>query len=92
MQPVEPYPEALIAALPAGVPGPCPRHTPRAALAPSFVAALQRLEPRDRAVLLLCDVLGYPPAEAASMLGGGLAATTAALARARKRLDAALRR
>ena len=87
---VEPYPEALIASLRADVPGRFARHTPRAALAPAFVAALQRLEPRDRAVLLLCDVLGYPPAEAASMLGGGVPATAAALARARLAFDAVL--
>src|SRR3954469_19672771 len=66
---LEPYPEALLERLFERTPEPLARHDPREAIRLAFVAALQRLPPRERAVLALCDVAGFEPDEAAAMLG-----------------------
>jgi RNA polymerase sigma-70 factor (ECF subfamily) len=53
----------------------------------AFVAAIQQLPPRQRAALMLCDVLGWASAEAASLLGGSIASINSALQRARETLS-----
>ena len=84
---VEPIPDA--AALPASDEySPEERAILKESIRLAFVAALQYLPPRQRAVLLLTQVLGWSAAEAAESLDMSAAAVNSALQRARATLDA----
>lgn len=84
---LEPYPDALLAGIADATPGPDARYETRETIELAFVAALQALPPRQRAALLLRDVLGFHAAEVADMLGGSEDSVKSALKRARSTIE-----
>lgn len=85
---LEPYPDRLLEGIADGAPGPEARYEAKEAVALAFVSGLQHLAPRQRAVLVLRDVLGFPASEVADMLAVSQASVSSALQRARSTLEA----
>jgi RNA polymerase sigma-70 factor (ECF subfamily) len=83
---LEPYPDRLIDGLTDPAPGPDARYETKEAVSLAFVTALQLLPARQRAVLILRDVLGYHAVEVARMLDSSEESVTSALKRARATL------
>src|SRR2546430_12586400 len=72
---LQPYPDRLLEGL-----------VVREAVELAFIPAIQLLPPKQRAVLILRDVLGWSAKEAAEALDDSVAAVTSALQRARMSL------
>jgi RNA polymerase sigma-70 factor (ECF subfamily) len=84
---LEPYPDALLEGVPDTTPGPDARYETKETVTLAFLTTLQRLPPRQRAVLVLRDVLGFHSAEVASMLDQSEVSVNSALQRARATLE-----
>ena len=84
---LEPYPDALLEGLADRAPGPDARYEARESISLAFITALQLLPPRQRAALILRDVLGFHASEAARMLDTTEESVTSALKRARATLE-----
>ena len=74
---LEPYPDAALEGIADAAPGPNARYEMPEAVQLAFVAAIQHLPPRQRAVLLLRDVLSWSAAETARMLDVSVRRSTA---------------
>jgi RNA polymerase sigma-70 factor (ECF subfamily) len=84
---LEPYPDALLGgAIPVPL-GPEARYEQRESISLAFVTALQVLPPRQVAVLVLRDVLGFHAKEVADMLDTTAESVNSALKRARASLE-----
>jgi RNA polymerase sigma-70 factor (TIGR02960 family) len=84
---LQPYPDAWLGQLRDVTPGPAARWEGQETIELAFIVALQRLSPRQAAVLVLGDVLGFSHAEVAGMLDSTATAVKGALQRARASLS-----
>src|SRR5438477_4951508 len=84
---LQPFPDALLEGAAGWPAGPEARYEQAEAISLAFVTALQLLPPRQLAVLILRDVLGFHANEVAAMLDSTLESVNSALKRARATLQ-----
>ena len=84
---IDPYPDSWLNGIADAGPGPEARYETHEAVQLAFVAAIQRLPPRQRAVLILRDVLAWSAPEVAVLLDGTVAGVNSALQRARETME-----
>jgi RNA polymerase sigma-70 factor (TIGR02960 family) len=84
---LEPYPDNLLEGAIDMPPNPEALYEQSDAISLAFVTALQVLPARQRAALILCEVLGYHPDEVAKMLDSTVASVNSSLQRARSGLQ-----
>src|ERR1700746_3067821 len=83
---LQPFPDALLEGAAGRPAGPEARYEQTEAISLAFVTALQLLPPRQLAVLILRDVLGFHASEVAGMLDSTIESVNSALKRARASL------
>jgi RNA polymerase sigma-70 factor, ECF subfamily len=88
--PVQPYPDARVEEAASPVYDPAARYALREGMELALLTAIQQLPGRQRAVLILRDVLGWTAPEVARLLETTVAAANSALQRARSTVDADL--
>ncbi len=84
---LQPFPDALLDGAVEGPPGPEARYEQTESISLAFVTVLQLLPPRQLAVLILRDVLGFRASEVAGMLDATVESVNSALKRARVSLQ-----
>src|SRR6516164_4750700 len=84
---LEPFPDTLLEGVVDAPPGPEARYERLESISLAFVTALQVLPPRQLAVLILRDVLGFRANEVAEMLDATVESVNSALKRARAALE-----
>lgn len=89
---LQPYPDNLIDARAPDDAGPDATVVAKETIELAYLAVIQHLPPRQRAVLILRDVLGWSTAEVADLIGTSLPAVKSALQRARATLKERLPR
>jgi RNA polymerase sigma-70 factor (ECF subfamily) len=83
---LDPYPDLGLEGIADTAQGPEARYELRESVQLAFVAVIQHLPPRQRAALLLCDVMGWSASETARLLEASVASINSALQRARATL------
>jgi len=89
---LQPYPDRLLDEVAPSDDEPEAVAVERETIELAFLAALQALPPRQRAALIVRDMLGWPASETASLLGISVAAANSALQRARATMQERLPR
>jgi RNA polymerase sigma-70 factor (ECF subfamily) len=89
-EPVEPFPNELLDQAVTPTYDPAARYALREGLELALLTAIQLLPGRQRAVLILRDVLGWTGPEVAALLDSTVASVNSALQRARATIDGAL--
>ena len=84
---LDPAPDNLLEVADPTEPGPAERAALRETIGLAFIAALQFLAPKQRAALILVDVLEWRPQEAADFLSTSVVSVNSLLQRARKGVD-----
>jgi RNA polymerase sigma-70 factor (ECF subfamily) len=87
LEPVEPYPDAQLDEAAAPIADPAARYAQREGMELAFLTTIRRLPGRQRAVLILRDVLGWTAPEVAELLETTVSSVTSALQRARETVD-----
>jgi RNA polymerase sigma-70 factor (ECF subfamily) len=83
---LQPYPDRLLEDIPSGEAQPGDALIAKETVELTFIAAVQHLPPRQRAVLIIRDVLGWSAKDTASQLDTSVASANSALQRARETL------
>src|SRR4051794_7064880 len=89
-EPVQPFPDALVEEAASPVYDPAARYAQREGMELALLSAIQHLPGRQRAVLILRDVLGWTAPEVAELLDSTVAGVNSALQRARGTIDVLL--
>src|SRR3954469_25704707 len=86
-EPIQPFPDARVEEAASPVYDPAARYAQREGMELALLSAIQHLPGRQRAVLILRDVLGWTAPEVAELLDSTVAAVNSALQRARATID-----